>query len=77
MLALLGKKVFVFCGSYHYHGTVSAVNKDEFALSNPYIVYESGAWTNKTFTNAQALPTKELFIRFAAVESYFESGYAL
>ena len=71
--ALLGKRVFLFCANYHYVGTLTGVNEQDIILTNPAIVYETGAWSAAKFSNVEDLPTPEIRIRTAAVEAYFES----
>lgn len=65
-----GEKITVLCANYFYTGTLTGVNRDFITLENPAIVYETGAWDKKGYTDVQALPTNELRIRTAAIESY-------
>ncbi|MFW9899892.1 MAG: hypothetical protein ACFFDY_01235 [Candidatus Thorarchaeota archaeon] len=67
----LDQQLFIFCGIYHYTGTLIAINDNFLILKNPYIVYETGAWQNKSWNDCQKLPTNELCIRLNSIESYF------
>lgn len=67
--ALLGQKVTLFCANYIYHGVLSGVNTDDVLLDNAFIVYETGAFTDKGFKDAQKL-ADEWRVRTSAIESY-------
>lgn len=67
--ALLGQQVTLFCINYIYHGILSGVNTDDVLLGNAFIVYETGAFTDKGFKDAQKL-ADEWRVRTSAIESY-------
>lgn len=67
--ALLGQKVTVFCLNYIYAGTLTGVNTTDIILSDACIVYETGAFNEKGFKDAQFL-AKEWRVRTAVIESY-------
>lgn len=67
--ALLGKEVCVICTSYIYHGKLTGINDEMLELSNPSIVYQTGAWSDKKWADAQKLPTPTLPIFFGQIES--------
>lgn len=69
LVALLGQQVLIFCMNYIYTGKLTGVNTHDLILSNPKIVYETGAFDKKTFTDAQSLPN-DLYIRINSIESY-------
>lgn len=69
LTALLGQRVLVFCMNYIYTGTLTGVNTHDILLEDPAIVYETGAFTDKKFSDAQKLPNS-LYIRTATIESY-------
>jgi len=71
-ISLLGKKIFVLCARYSYAGILSGVNESCICISNPSVVYETGAWTSITWKDAQAMGTKELFVQTSAIESFME-----
>ena len=66
---LLGERVTLFCVNYIYAGTLTGVNTDCVLLSNPSIVYETGAFTDKGWKDAQALPS-DLYVMKGAVEAF-------
>ena len=72
LIALLDKQVLVFCMSYIYAGKLIGVNSSCVLLENPAVVYETGAFTSKTFTDAQKLPF-QLYIQTASIESFGET----
>jgi len=69
---LMGEQVLIFCLSYIYTGKLIGVNKTCILLENPAIVYETGAFSTKTFTDAQKLPF-QLYIQTSAIESFGET----
>lgn len=69
MEALLGQKVTFFCLNYIYHGTLTGVNTHDVLLEDAYVVYETGAFTDSRFKDAQKL-AKEWRLRTATIESY-------
>lgn len=69
LLALLGEKVTVFSLNYIYHGRLTGVNDVDILLSDAYIVYETGAFNEKGFKDAQYI-AKEWRLRTSAIESY-------
>jgi len=71
-LALLDCQVVVFCANYIYTGKLEGVNDDCIKLSSPRLVYETGAFTDKTFKDAQALPN-DLYIQKDAIESFHKT----
>ena len=66
---LLGEVVTVFCMNYIYTGLLAGVNSDCVLLENPKIVYETGAFTDKAWKDAQALPA-DLYVMKSAIESF-------
>jgi hypothetical protein len=69
MEALLGQKVTFFCLNYIYHGKLIGVNTHDVILEDAYLVYETGAFADKGFKDAQFV-AKEFRLRTATVESY-------
>ena len=68
-MALMGQTITLFCANYIYTGKLVGVNKDQLKLENPKVVYETGAFSDKAWKDAQALPNAA-YIRFSAVEMY-------
>lgn len=72
LLTLLNKKVMFIQSNYNYYGTLTGVNGREVELTDPYIVYETGAWSNPAWKDAQKLPTDKAYLAISANEVYFE-----
>lgn len=71
-VSLIGKTVFVETLNFNYTGTLEGVNDTQILLTSPKLVFDTGDFKNKDWTDAQALPTKALYIRLSAVQSYYE-----
>lgn len=69
LIALMGEKVTFFCGNYIYAGKLVGVNDEFVKLEEAYIVYETGAFTDKTFKDAQRLPN-DWYIQKGFIESF-------
>lgn len=72
LVALMGKNVLIFCMNYIYTGELIGVNTHDILLAKARIVYETGAFSSKSFLDAQALP-HDLYIRSSSIESYSET----
>jgi hypothetical protein len=68
--SLLGETVTIFCAVYIYTGKLIGVNSTCIKLENPSIVYETGAFTDKDWKDAQKLPEKYFYIQTGAIESF-------
>lgn len=68
---LLGKRVTLFCCRYIYTGTLSSVSDTCALLTDPSIVYETGAFDTKDWTDAQKLP-HDWYVQLQSVESFGE-----
>ena len=66
---LLGEVITVFCMNYIYTGTLVGVNSDCVLLENPSIVYETGAFTDTAWKDAQKLPA-DLYVMKASIEAF-------
>ena len=66
---LLGMRVTLFCLNYIYTGNLVGIDDDCVKLENAAIVYETGAFTDKEWKDAQPLPYPVHVMR-AAVESF-------
>ena len=69
LLSLLGKNVTLFCLNYIYYGKLTGVNSTCVKLENPKIVYETGAFTDNKYKDAQSLP-HTLYVQTGAIESF-------
>jgi hypothetical protein len=66
---LLGERITLFCMNYIYTGTLTGVDALCALLTDPAIVYETGAFTNPKWKDAQALP-HDLYVMLWAIESF-------
>ena len=69
MEKLLGERVTLFCLNYIYTGVLSGVNESCVLLTGASVVYETGAFTEKNWKDAQALPG-EWYVQIGAIESF-------
>jgi hypothetical protein len=67
---LLGREVVVICAVYIYTGKLAAVGLDAIKLEQGHIVYETGDWKNKTWTDAQRLPFEYTYVAKCMIESF-------
>ncbi len=66
---LIGERVTLLCINYIYTGKLSGVNDSCVLLTDAAIVYETGAFTEKDWKDAQSLP-QDWYVQLAAVESF-------
>ena len=66
---LLGERVTLFCLNYIYTGKLIGVNATCVLLDDAAIVYETGAFTDKAWKDAQALPN-HWYVQTSAIESF-------
>lgn len=66
---LLGERVTLFCANYIYTGKLSGINETCVLLTDAAIVYETGAFDNKAWKDAQPLPF-QWYVMLNAVESF-------
>lgn len=69
LLALMGKRVTLFCLNYIYTGDLVGVNDSCVKLSNAAVVYETGELSSKTWKDVQPLP-QDWYVQLSAVESF-------
>lgn len=70
LLALIGKRVTLFCLNYIYTGDLIGVNDFCVLLGNDvYIVYETGSFSDKSWKDAQRI-SKEFYVSISAIESF-------
>ena len=73
LLALLGERVLIMTSGYFYTGKLVGVNEYDIKLEDPAIVYETGTWSDISYSNEQKMCKKFHYIRTAAIESYGDS----
>lgn len=67
---LLGDDVLILAANYFYTGKLVGVNDTCIKLENPSIVYETGAWSDKGYKDAQKLHTTSFYVQKAAIEGF-------
>lgn len=72
--ALLGKNVEIFCGVYIYAGKLVGVNDTCVKLANPHLVYETGAFTDKKYKDAQHMNREAHYVATTLIESFGETS---
>jgi hypothetical protein len=71
--AMLGENVLLMCGNYFYAGRLVGVNESHVELAEPSIVYETGAWNEIGYSDAQRLHAATWNVQLDAIESFGES----
>lgn len=74
-MALLGKRVMVFCMNYIYSGTLTGVNEDCVLLEDAGIVYNTGSFESKKFEDFQKMPFS-IYVQKNSIESFCETNKA-
>ena len=69
LVGLMGQRVTFFCMNYIYTGKLTGVNDTCVLLEDAAIVYETGAFTDAKWKDAQALPNA-LYVQMSAIESF-------
>lgn len=69
LIGLMGQRVTLFCMNYIYTGTLTGVNSTCVLLENAGIVFETGAFDKKDWTDYQQMPNK-LYVQLSAIESF-------
>lgn len=67
--SFMGERITLFCMNYIYTGKLVVVNASCVKLEDPAIVYETGAFGDKTWEDAQKLPNS-LYVQVGAIESF-------
>ena len=70
LLALLGEKIVLFCANYIYTGKLVGVNDSCVKLEGAMIVYVTGDFKAKSWSDAQALPTAIWYVARPLIESF-------
>jgi hypothetical protein len=67
--SLLGKIITVFSCRYIYSGKLSGVNEDCILLTDCGIVYDTGSFVEKSWSDYQKLPN-DWYIAKSSIESW-------
>lgn len=68
--SLLGERVLLMCTGYFYEGKLEGVSEQCVELSDPYIVYETGSFSDEAYKDSQKLHTEKWFVSIPLIESY-------
>lgn len=66
---LLGQRITLFCLNYIYTGTLVGVNDTCVRLDDPAIVYETGAFGDTGWKDAQPIASPH-YVRLECIESF-------
>ena len=69
LVGLLGQRVTLFCLNYIYTGKLEGVNDTCCKLVDAAVVYETGAFEEPTWKDAQKLP-KPAYVQLSAIEMF-------
>jgi hypothetical protein len=69
LIAFLGKKITIFCGVYIYTGTLVGVNDSCVKLSDAMMVFSTGKFSDKAWSDAEAFPG-DFYVQMTAIESF-------
>ena len=67
---LMGEVVTLLCMNYFYTGKLTGVNDSCVQLEGPSIIYDTGDWSDKNWSDAEKLPTEYLYVSVSSIESY-------
>lgn len=70
MIELLGQKVVLLCMVYIYTGKIVGVDENFVELEDPSIIYETGAWSDSTWKDAQPLCVPKCCVNLSAIEAF-------
>ena len=70
LVKFLGEPITLFCANYIYTGRLSGINETCVLLTDADIVYETGAFNEKGWKDAQKLPGGEWYVQLSAIESF-------
>ena len=70
LIGLLGDTVTLFCLNYIYAGKLIGVNETFVQLENAHIVYETGAFSDKKFKDAQKISNTVFYVQISAIEGF-------
>lgn len=67
---LLGETVTLFCMNYFYNGKLVGVSESCVLLESPKLIYDTGKWTDSSWSDAQDMGIDELYVQKQAIESF-------
>lgn len=66
---LIGERVTLFCLNYIYTGKLEGINDSCVLLTDAAVVYETGAFNDRQWKDAQKLPN-DWYVQIATIESF-------
>lgn len=69
LIKLLNENVLIFCMNYFYYGKLVGVNDTFIKLEKCHIIYETGAFNDKSFKDKQFI-AEEWYLQISAIESF-------
>lgn len=73
LVSLLGRRVLLVCAGYFYEGELIGVNDSCVKITDAAIVYSTGAWSDKEYSDIQKLHKSEWYVQTGLIESFGES----
>ena len=70
LILLLNEKVTIMCMNFFYTGELVGVNDTCVKLKDPSIVYSTGDWLEKEYSDVQKLPTDTLYVQTSSIEAF-------
>lgn len=70
---LLGERVLLVCAGYFYEGKLVGVNDTFVKLDDAAIVYSTGSWSDKNYSDIQKLNSHEWYVQRGLIESFGRS----
>jgi len=68
--SLLGKRVLLMCAGYFYEGKLVGVNDTCVKLKDSHIVFSTGAFNEKGYSDIQKLHTDFWYVKTGLIESF-------
>ena len=72
--ALLGKNVEVHTPNFIFAGKLEGVNDKFIKISNAHTVFDTGAYTNKNYSDAQKRQQDVWYIMLGSIIAFGETG---
>jgi hypothetical protein len=69
LIGLMGQTITLFCLNYIYTGLLVGVNDTYVKLEKAKVVYETGAFSDKSWKDAQPLPN-DWYVKSDCIESF-------
>jgi len=71
--SFLGERVLLVCAGYFYEGILVGINRTCVKLEDAGIVYSTGSWADKSYSDLQKLHSKDWYVRLGLIESFGKS----